>query len=198
MSLSLHALATIEALCWFVVDCPDWVSERNGSHSPFSRIEVFGWEEKNFVWEKDERSAMKDWRAPLLGQLPRAETGYDTLNLTVECMTMAVCVFVWLLHASVHKCVFYFPRKWKETRASFNFTETHHSLVWVFKDKINVSQTQACHLYFVSCPQSLGCTTVCVSRARAHSEVIQESLFTLTVVHGWRADLIYMSQWTLK
>lgn len=38
-----------------------------------------------------ERSRVKEWRAPLLGQFPGAETGYDTLNLTVECMTMAVC-----------------------------------------------------------------------------------------------------------
>lgn len=42
----------------------------------------------------DESSTMKEWRAALLGQLPTAETGHDKLNLTVECMTMAVHVSV--------------------------------------------------------------------------------------------------------
>lgn len=62
---------------------------------------------KMFLWESDESSTMKKWRAPLLGQLPTAETGYDTLNLTVECMTMVVRVFLCSLCVFLSKDTFF-------------------------------------------------------------------------------------------
>lgn len=67
-----------------------------------------------------ERSRVNEWRAPLLGQFPGAETGYDTLNLTVECMTMAVCACMSLCVSCMFFStnVFFFSHKWRGTRGT--------------------------------------------------------------------------------
>lgn len=107
-------------------------------------IEVFGWEEKNGGVREYESSTMKEWRAPLLGQLPTAETGYDTLNLTVECMTMAsACVCVCFLCGS---CVVLFTNG-KKQGSSIHFTKTVFELS-------RIKPTSAIHLppLFSLCP----------------------------------------------
>lgn len=109
---------------------------------------------------------MKEWRAPLLGQLPPAETGYDMLSLTVECMTMVVRV---CFCVSLHKCMllFFFFFLWKK-RGSFNLTKT--CSVWVFRDitaSLTHTHTQACHLYLVSDPHIQSLSPHTDVRARA-------------------------------
>lgn len=59
-------------------------SEAVISHSPFfpglKCLGRGGGRKSLCEWDKWE-----EWRAPLLGHFPTAETGYDTLNLTLEC-----------------------------------------------------------------------------------------------------------------
>lgn len=70
-----------------------------------------------------EVAAQRELKVPLLGRLPTVETGYDMLNLTQECTTVEVSVFVCFCIAFVLICpqVFFFlfngpKHKWKEMR----------------------------------------------------------------------------------
>lgn len=60
--------------------------------------------------ETSEISAQREPKVPLLGRLPTAETGYDMLNLTQECTTVEVSLFVCFCVAFVLICsqVFFF------------------------------------------------------------------------------------------
>lgn len=111
-------------------------SEKVTAPTLFPGLKCLAGKEKTLVWETNESSTMKEWRAPLLGQLPTAETGYDTLNLTVECMTMAAVS----VRFSPQMYVSFPPhingKKW----GCFNFTKPAIT-VWVFKDIANFSHT---------------------------------------------------------
>lgn len=86
-------------------------------------------------WEQQSEK----WRALLLGQLPTAETGYGMLNLTVECVTMDVCVCV---------CVFIFRPNGKKQ-------EPRWAAALFEYPRVNpTSATHTCHLYLVSDPHA--------------------------------------------
>lgn len=134
----------------------------------------------------DESSTMKEWRAPLLGQFPTAETGYDTLNLAVECITMAVrvCLCGSCMFLSTNVCSP--PTKMERNEVALPSPKLA-TVLFEYSRIQPTSVTNTCHLYLVSDPhtQSLTLTQVCAQThfgVCAHSGSIQESLFTQPVL----------------